>query len=459
MEDTKSTQVTLNSKINQTPLAQLREELVTKARKNKDRSAERLFLGNGHPYYIFESDMARNMDTPLYNLVKAINDETCFPMQRKELINRAFSSTPASVLDTVKIGKNFDGLGLFMVILEPNVTIGNGNFWISQGGVSVGKDTWIGDQVSIVTITHGMHPTQRKLQIPGEVNIGKNVLVGGHTTIFNPIKGEPGFVKPLTIGDEAIIMPNSFVNQSIPAGEIWGGVPAKKLPNQKRPELEQFIQQSPPARVFPPHEIKTPEDRLQMELYNTQNPEKVRELMAKIFSSMTSDEVALFNIAPSFWGRRLDRVSVGVGTYLNRGVYISAEGGSVKIGRDCETAFGSQIISLPGAGPIEIGNDVWLASNATIENRSPEPLIVGEGSVISAYATLTKSVPPHSIVRGESDVVKGRTTLQSAYEGLPSEWMDVQNYFTPLIRKWVDAMTSTPVNLKQVYPSNADLNM
>jgi acetyltransferase-like isoleucine patch superfamily enzyme len=415
-------------------------------------------MGNGHPYYIFESDLLRDMDTPLFNLVKAINDPDCFPSKRKELICRAFSSTPESVLNTVKIGKNFDGLGLFMVRLEPNVTIGNGNFWIAQGGVCVGRDTWIGDQVSIVTITHGMHPTQRKLQIPGEVVIGNNVLVGGQTTIFNPIKGEPGFVEPLTIGDGAVVMPNSFVNQSIPEGEIWGGVPARKLSNQKRLEISEFIQQSPSARSFPPCAIKTQEDQLLMDLYNTQNPEKVRELMVKIFSSMNSEDVALFNVAPTFWGKRLDRVSVGGGTYLNRGVYISAEGDSVKLGRDCETAFGSQIVSLPGAGPIEIGNDVWIASNAKIENCSPEPLIVGEGSVIAAYATLNKSVPPHSIVRGESDVVKGRTTLQSAYEGLPSEWMDVQNYFPPLIRKWVDAMTSTPVNLKQVSRTRDDQN-
>lgn len=49
------------------------------------------------------------------------------------------------------------------------------------------------------------------------VHIGKCVFVGGHSIIL----------KGVTIGDGAVIGAGSVVTKDIPAGEIWGGNPAK----------------------------------------------------------------------------------------------------------------------------------------------------------------------------------------------------------------------------------------
>lgn len=51
------------------------------------------------------------------------------------------------------------------------------------------------------------------------VQLGNNVFVGAKTVIL------PG----VNIGDNVIIAANSCVSKSIPAGEVWGGVPAHFL--------------------------------------------------------------------------------------------------------------------------------------------------------------------------------------------------------------------------------------
>jgi acetyltransferase-like isoleucine patch superfamily enzyme len=53
----------------------------------------------------------------------------------------------------------------------------------------------------------------------GPVSIGRNVSIGANVTIL------PGVI----IGDGATISAMSLVNKDIPPGELWGGVPVRKL--------------------------------------------------------------------------------------------------------------------------------------------------------------------------------------------------------------------------------------
>lgn len=53
--------------------------------------------------------------------------------------------------------------------------------------------------------------------VPKPVHIGKHVWVGMNATIM----------KGVTIGDNAIIAAGALVTKDVPAGEIWGGVPAR----------------------------------------------------------------------------------------------------------------------------------------------------------------------------------------------------------------------------------------
>lgn len=54
-------------------------------------------------------------------------------------------------------------------------------------------------------------------QPPQPVHIGNHVWVGMNATIM----------KGVTIGDNAIIAAGALVTKDVPAGEIWGGVPAR----------------------------------------------------------------------------------------------------------------------------------------------------------------------------------------------------------------------------------------
>lgn len=53
----------------------------------------------------------------------------------------------------------------------------------------------------------------------GKVVIKRGACVGANSVVL------PG----VTIGEEAIVGALSLVNKDIPAGEVWGGVPARKI--------------------------------------------------------------------------------------------------------------------------------------------------------------------------------------------------------------------------------------
>ena len=61
---------------------------------------------------------------------------------------------------------------------------------------------------------------------------------------------------------------------------------------------------------------------------------------------------------------------------------------------------------LPGGKySFEIGNDVWIGNGATLVGA----IRVGDGAIIAANATVTKDVPPYSIVAGvPAKVIKMR---------------------------------------------------
>ena len=80
--------------------------------------------------------------------------------------------------------------------------------------VSIGDNTIIGWKVHL--LCHEF--TQQQIRI-GRVRIGKNALVGAFSTIRSGI----------TIGENSVVAMHSFVNKDVPPGEIWGGVPAKKI--------------------------------------------------------------------------------------------------------------------------------------------------------------------------------------------------------------------------------------
>lgn len=110
-------------------------------------------------------------------------------------------------------------------------------------GVSIGEgvimdrlfpqNIHIGHHVRItmncIVLTHFFDSTFPRLRFDsGHVYIGNNVFIGAGTIICNAVK----------IGDNAVVGAGAIVIKNIPAGEIWGGNPARFI--KKRPGYENY---------------------------------------------------------------------------------------------------------------------------------------------------------------------------------------------------------------------------
>ena len=73
------------------------------------------------------------------------------------------------------------------------------------------------------------------------------------------------------------------------------------------------------------------------------------------------------------------------------------------------------------AGNTDIGNDVWIGSEAMIMSG----VTIGSGSVISARAVVSKNVPPYAIVAGNpAKIIKYRFSKEKIESLLKLKWWD-----------------------------------
>jgi acetyltransferase-like isoleucine patch superfamily enzyme len=69
---------------------------------------------------------------------------------------------------------------------------------------------------------------------------------------------------------------------------------------------------------------------------------------------------------------------------------------------------------------VDIGNDVWIGSNAVIFRE----VNVGDGAVIVAFSTITKDVPPYTIVVGNDKIIRKRFSDGDIEFLLKLKWWD-----------------------------------
>lgn len=88
--------------------------------------------------------------------------------------------------------------------------------------ILIGDDCNIANNVVIVDHDHKIGNNGVESGLVGEpVKIGNNVWIGANATIL----------KGVNIGDNSIIAAGAVVNDDVPQGELWGGVPARKIKN------------------------------------------------------------------------------------------------------------------------------------------------------------------------------------------------------------------------------------
>lgn len=67
---------------------------------------------------------------------------------------------------------------------------------------------------------------------------------------------------------------------------------------------------------------------------------------------------------------------------------------------------------------VTIGNDVWIGSEAVIFRD----VTIGDGAVIGAFSTITKNIPPYSIVVGNSRIIRKRFSEKDIKFLLELKW-------------------------------------
>lgn len=105
------------------------------------------------------------------------------------------------------------------IIIGDKVATNNNIFLCAANKISIGNNTLIGQGVVMMDFeAHGMAINERnKLGEIGVVEIGKNVWVGNNVTILKNSK----------IGDNTIVAAGAVVSGSFPENVIIGGIPAK----------------------------------------------------------------------------------------------------------------------------------------------------------------------------------------------------------------------------------------
>ena len=90
--------------------------------------------------------------------------------------------------------------------------------------IEIGSRTEVSFGVSFIThdgstIVFRNQDRYKKVLRFGKIRIGSGCFIGANSTIL------PG----VTVGNGSIVAAGAVVSRNIPAGEIWGGVPAKKI--------------------------------------------------------------------------------------------------------------------------------------------------------------------------------------------------------------------------------------
>jgi len=129
-------------------------------------------------------------------------------------------------LGGVRLGSGIWGLDRCYFESE-HVSLGNGAMvntgcWFEgRGPIVIGRDSFLGPQVMIITSVHEFGPSGEVARLPSyrEVRIGDRCWIGARATIL------PG----VSIGDGTVVAAGAVVTKDCEPDALYAGVPARRL--------------------------------------------------------------------------------------------------------------------------------------------------------------------------------------------------------------------------------------
>ena len=108
--------------------------------------------------------------------------------------------------DEIRVGRN--------VFVNQNCT------FYDLGGLDIADDVMIGPNVSIITASHPLEPSQRRAATIGKpIVIERNVWIAAGATIIGG----------LTVGENSVVAAGSVVTRDVPPNTLVGGNPARVI--------------------------------------------------------------------------------------------------------------------------------------------------------------------------------------------------------------------------------------
>lgn len=123
------------------------------------------------------------------------------------------------------------------LIIAEKVIIGSGaNIRAAGGEISIARNSMLAQQVSLIASNHLISGEKPYRDLPWDeskvgVVIEENVWIGAGVTVL------PG----CAIGKNSVVGAGSVVTKSIPANEVWAGIPARKIRNVVKSVKSQYL--------------------------------------------------------------------------------------------------------------------------------------------------------------------------------------------------------------------------